>query len=376
MNTKTSPLFFLKPRMNRSASLLQFCVALASLPIILALTACDTAEPVAQSTSEPGRPVRVAEVRPLSTAETLRVPGALRAVERAHLAFLQPGYLAERRVERGQAVISGQVLAILHNPALQPGVAAAEASVNEARSRLEQLERDTERLTELVQRNLASDDELEQTRANRDVARATLNQAEARRDEARNQLLDASLRAPFDGRIVELHLEPGDFAGAGQAVLTINGNNGLEVELQLPGWHAAALAIDQAVDILRVNDGRSATARIHEIGQAQPGQTAAVIGRLNDESNADWQAGDAVYIELELQGSEVLSVPLSAIINPGTQYSRVFRVRDNRAELVPIETGRTLRGWAQVSGPLSTNDRIVIAGQAQLLDGEPVRIIE
>lgn len=380
MNVKNQRPFFLQSAIDRSASLLQYCFAAAVLFGLLILTGCGNDEPVANSISEPGRPVRVVEARTMDTAETLRLPGAIRAVDRAHLAFLQPGYLAERRVQRGQQVSAGDVLATLHNPALQPGVAAAEASVNEARSRLEQLERDTERLTELVERNLASDDELEQTRANRDVARATLNQAEARRDEARNQLLDASLRAPFDGRIVELHLEPGDFAAAGQAVVTINGNNGLEVELQLPGRHAAALTNGQALELARVTDGRSTTAEVIEIGRAQPGQTAAVIAHLDTNIANDWQAGDAVYAELQLQGAEALSVPLSSIVNPGTRYSRVFRVRGdgsgNRAELIAIETGRTVRGWAQVAGALEAGDQVVVAGQAQLLDGEPVRIID
>jgi len=358
---------------DQPTSLLGTVFALATL---LLLTGCSQEEPVSSSTEEPGRPVRVMQAQTLNTAETLRLPAALRAAERAQLAFLQPGYLAERFVERGQLVRAGEVLATLHNPALQPGVAAAEAQVVEARSRLEQLERDTQRLSELVERNLASDDELEQTRANRDVASAALLQAEARRDEARNQLLDASLRAPFDGRVVELMLEPGDFAAAGQPVLSINGTAQLELELQLPGRLIAGLNKGQTLSVMRSHDGRTTRAELVEIGRAAPGRTAPVIARMDAASADRWQAGDAVYAELEFSGEEVLSIPLTSIVNPGTHYSRAFRVRDQKAEMVAIETGRTLRGWAQVTGPLQAGDLIIVAGQAQLLDGEPVRIID
>ncbi|MEM1080428.1 MAG: efflux RND transporter periplasmic adaptor subunit [Pseudomonadota bacterium] len=349
---------------------------LGIVAMLSVLIGCESPEPVANSPEAPGRPVRVVEAQAINTAETLRLPGALRSTERAQLAFLQPGYLAERMVERGQRVQAGDVLATQYNPALQPSVAAAEARVNETRSRLNQLERDTERLIELVERNLASDDELEQTRANRDVARAALGQAEARRDEARNQLLDASLRAPFDGRIVELMLEPGDFAAAGMPVLSINGLDSLELELQLPGRYAARLIEGQTIPIMRVSDGRSAQAALVEIGRAEPGRTAPVIAQLIDDDRAAWQAGDPVYAELSIEGSEALSIPLTSIVNPGTRYSRVFRVNGNRAEMLAVETGRTMRGWAQVTGPLQPGDRVIVAGQAQLLDGETVRVIE
>ncbi|MEE4297635.1 MAG: efflux RND transporter periplasmic adaptor subunit [Wenzhouxiangella sp.] len=342
----------------------------------LLLAGCDGPSSASPSPEQPGRPVRVVEARAFEGTETLRLPAALRASQRAHLAFLQPGYLAERMVQRGQTVAAGEVLAILHNPALQPGVAAAEASVNEARSRLMQLERDTARLEELVMRNLTSQDALDQTRASRDVARAALEQAEARRDEARNQLLDANLRAPFAGQIVEVMLEPGDFAASGQPVMLINSNERLEVELQLPGRVANRLQIGQTIDIMRFDDGALVDAQIVEIGGAQPGLTAPVIARLNEADSSDWRPGDAVYAELKLPSVDALSVPLTSIVNPGTRSSKIFRVRDQVAEEVIVETGRTLRGWVQTSGDLQVGDQIIVAGQAQLLDGEPVRIID
>jgi len=358
------------------SNLFRFFLLGSILLAALLLVGCYKPSSASPSPEQPGRPVRVVEAKTFEGTETLRLPAALRASQRAHLAFLQPGYLAERMVQRGQTVAAGEVLAILHNPALQPGVAAAEASVTEARSRLIQLERDTARLEELVSRNLTSQDALDQTRASRDVARAALEQAEARRDEARNQLLDANLRAPFAGQIVEVMLEPGDFAASGQPVMLINSNERLEVELQLPGRVANRLQIGQTIDIMRFDDGALVDAQIVEIGGAQPGLTAPVIARLNEADSSDWRPGDAVYAELKLPSVDALSVPLTSIVNPGTRSSKIFRVRDQVAEEVIVETGRTLRGWVQTSGDLQVGDQIIVAGQAQLLDGEPVRIID
>jgi multidrug efflux system membrane fusion protein len=362
--------------MDRPASLLRVAIASLSLVALPILSGCETQAPASESPEQNGRPVRVVDAQALDTTETIRLPASLRASQRAQLAFLQPGYLAERGVKRGQQVDAGEVLAILHNPSLQPGVAAAEAAVNEARSRLAQLERDTERLVELVKQNLASQDALDQIRASRDVARAALEQAEARREEARNQLLDASLRAPFAGRVVDLLLEPGDFVAAGEPVMHINGTDLFEIELQLPGRLADRLEYGQVIQILRVSDGATSTATVAEVGTAQPGQTAPVVARLTPRPDENWRPADAVYAELDLVGAEVLSVPLTSIVNPGTRSSKLFRVRNQTAEEIIVETGRTVRGWAQVSGDLQPGDQIIVAGQAQLLDGEPVRIID
>ena len=231
---------------DRPASLRRLRAAATALITLLAaliLAACDpTAEPaVNQSASE--RPVRVTEARSNGVGERIRLPGALRATHRAELAFLNDGTLQQRRVVLGEQVAEGAQLATLYNPALQPALAAALADVREASTRLEQLETDTRRQATLVDRNLISEDDLEQTRTRRDAARASLEQAEARLDQARAQLDDAALRAPFEGRIARFHAEPGDFVRAGQPVMMLTGE-ALEVEVLLRPAIAARLALE------------------------------------------------------------------------------------------------------------------------------------
>jgi len=352
------------------------------LGALMSLTAACDPDPVEPDSATGGpapRPVRVNEAQLLDTPERLRLPGALRARERAELAFLHPGYLAERHVRLGQSVSAGTVLATLHNPTLQPGVASAQARVNEARTRLKQLETDTRREATLVDRNLISDDQLDQTRTRRDAARAALEQAEAALAEARGQLAEASLRAPFDGRIARFMAEPGDFAAAGQPVMAISAGQGpeggvLETEIALP----AELDLERiaALHLIRLEDGRTVEAEITGRGQAAPGQPRPVIVTPAPLNEHAWQPGDAVHVELELEAEARVTVPLTALIDPGTGITRLFRVRNGTAEQVAVEAGRLSGGRVAVFGDVEAGDRIVTAGQALLLDGEAVRVIE
>jgi multidrug efflux system membrane fusion protein len=312
-------------------------------------------------------------VREHAGGDQLRLPGALRARRQARLAFLSPGYLAERAATPGQRVSQGQSLALLYNPALQPGVAAARADVRSVRTRLEQLEADTRRQSALRERELIAEDTLEQTRSRRDAARAALEQAEAELARAQAQLEDAVLRAPFAGRVARVHAEPGDFVAAGQPVVTLADPGELEVEIQLRPDAASRLAVGDGAELLSGESGRRIAARIVEIGQAEPGRSVPVV--LVPEGDPELAPGASVYVALNVQREPRPAVPLAAVIDPGTGYGRVFRVVEGKAQRVPVLVGRLADGWVEVAGELSAGDAVIVAGQANLLDGEPVRVL-
>ncbi len=347
-------------------------ISLLSIPL---LTGCGETATDDDELAPAPRPVRVVEARERTDPVTLRLPAALRAEQRAQLAFLNDGYLAERSAAPGDLAQQGQDLAVLYNPALQPGVAAAQADVLEARTRLEQLEVDTRRQAALVERNLISTDDLDQTRTRRDAARAALEQAEAQLEQARAQLADAALRAPFSGTVTRVFAEPGDFLRAGQPVLALADDTSLEAEVQVPPETAARLAAGGAAMLSAAGSGRNLPARIAEIGRAEPGRPVPVVVRPDTDSRFDAAAGVPVYVHLEIAGSAVVAVPLTAVVDPGTSYARIFRVVDDRAEQIAVRPGRLAGGWVEVRGEIEPSDRVVIAGQAHLLDGEPVRVL-
>jgi len=349
---------------------------IASLLLLVALiTACSDSTGLAQADADPGRPVRVAEVTETGRSGSLRLPGVTRAVERAELAFLHPGQLAERPIGLGTPVSAGQTLAVLRNPSLMPGVAAAEARVRELDERIEQLERDTRRLEDLHERGLIATEELERTRAQRNAAREGRDQARAQLEEARDQLEEARLRAPFDGRIVAFHAEPGQFVAAGQPVMSISSERRLEVELALPAGLSRQLEIGTTLTVRQLAHAQAAKATVREIGLAAPGQPARVIIDLEPSDKSLWQPGQPVQVELGWLGETGLSVPLAALLDTGSGISQVFRVNQGRAEAVPVVVGELLHGRVRINGDLSTGDRIVIAGHSQLLDGERVRVL-
>jgi RND family efflux transporter MFP subunit len=341
----------------------------------LGLAACD-APGIPDSrppTAEHVTPVRIAEVGVSAPVRDLRLPGVVRAAQRAEPAFLHPGHLAERFVTRGERVVAGQRLASLQNPALGPALASAEARVRELDERLLQLSADHERARELHARGLASEELLDRTLAERNAARQARAQALAAVSQARDQLADAVLRAPFEATVGDLLVEPGDFVQAGQPVMVLAGDDGLEVEVQLPEGLVRRLAPGASVEVRAVGSGRRLEGRVREVGVARSGRPAPAVIALPQSD--EWEPGISVHVAVMLTEEPALTVPLAAVVDPGTGQTRLFRINDERAELVPVQVGRLVGDRVIVRGELAAGERVVIAGHQQLLDGEAVRVL-
>lgn len=348
-------------------------VALAAL--LLATGGCDNSpRPAGESApAEHRSTVRVAQATVAEGADTLRLPGVVRAAQRAQPAFLHAGHLVERFVARGEQVLAGQRLASLQNPALAPALAGAEAQVRELDEQLVQLEADYRRARELRERGLGSEEELDRALARLKAARQARARALAGVTEAREQLADAVLRAPFDATVSDLLVEPGDFVRAGQPVLALAGRTGLEVELSLPEGLRRQLQIGDVVQITALASGQRTAGRIRELGLARDGRLAPAVVALEDADS--WEPGVSVQITLSRASASALTVPLAAIVDPGTGRTRVYRVVDNRAVLTRVEAGRLLGARVEVRGELNAGDSVVVAGHQQLLDGDVLEIL-
>jgi RND family efflux transporter MFP subunit len=347
----------------------------ALLTIVVGTAGCADEQAAAAPGPEAGQPVRVAAVDDGRPPVRIRLPGVTRAVERADLAFLHAGQLAERLVQRGERIQVGQPLAILHNPALMPGVSAAEARVRELDEQLQRLERETRRLTDLHERDLIATDELDRVRAQRNAARQARSQAQASLEEAREQLAEATIRAPFSGRVVALPVEPGQFVSPGQTILSISAPERLEVAVDLSARQARALAVDDSATVRRLDGGSGLTGRVREIGLPGPGQPATAIIELPESAGPEWSPGQAVHVELSWTNGEMLTVPLDALIDTGDGLPHVFRLREGHAELVSVIPGELDGGRVRVDGELEPGDEVIVAGHGQLLDGERVRVL-
>lgn len=349
---------------------------LTALALALGLNGCDQAPATPDDGSARARPaVSVTTVREVDAPPVTRYAGVLRARDRAQPAFLMAGTLAERSAEIGDRIAAGAELARLHNPSLEPAVDAARGRVAELDERIGQLERDVERARALRERELNSPETVDRLESELAATRQARTQARAGLAEARARLEEATLRAPFDGRVTEVLAEPGDFIAAGQPILQLTGNDGLEVIIRIPSDDATRLSVDTPVTLTRPLDGGRFDGTITRIGSGGQRPSAVVIETGTD----DLSAGTSVHVHLPGSRQSRLQLPLSAVIDPGGDAPHVFRLEENgdntRVHRVAITAGRVDGETVEITDGLAAGDRVVHSGQGQLSDGQAVRVL-
>ncbi|MDB4997823.1 MAG: hypothetical protein JWM74_5255 [Myxococcaceae bacterium] len=177
------------------------------------------------------RRVKVANAASASGGRSLTLPGTLLANQQALVNARATGYVRSRRVDIGDLVRAGDVLAELDTPELDQQLAEARAAANQKKAALEQAfaNRDYARVTAtrddaLLAETLTSKQTNDQAHAQVKVADANVHAAEADVTAAEanvrqlQQLVSfGRVVAPFDGRITHRNMDVGSLVTAGTA---------------------------------------------------------------------------------------------------------------------------------------------------------------
>ncbi|HTN33211.1 MAG TPA: efflux RND transporter periplasmic adaptor subunit [Marinobacter sp.] len=341
----------------------------------LALAGCEAVD-VSADTKPSTVSVRVSEVTGGEALSTpLRFSGIVRASQRATLTFQVSGTLKERRVELGQRVKSGDVLARVYSPSLAPARDSAKAKLDELITQYEQAKREWERSSRLHKRGVVSEQGLEQIAARRDALKASVATAEAALAEASRMLEESTLHAPFAGRVEALLVEPDEFVAAGQPVMRLSSPQGREVEVRVPAYMLGHVELSQELPVWSVQDRNQQhqTGLVMEI--AQPGAVRGELHPILVSVPVDTlEPGEPVEVGITPKQVSAITVPLLSVIRT-VGNSGVFRVREGVAHRVPVTIERIVGERVVVhSKDLVPGDKVVYAGMTRLVDGDSVEI--
>jgi len=345
--------------------------------------------------------VELAEVRRVSSAETIELHGTTRASERATLAFAVGGRLRERVVDVGDPVRAGQVLARLDASGYANGVAAAEASVRELEARREQLTRDEARVATLREGGVVGDAQLEEVRTGVTRVDESLDAARVAVREARRQRGEAVLRAPFDGVVRAVFADEGTVVGPGAPLLLLAGDGPTEIALDLPERAARWARVGSVVDVrLPTSDERHQGTLVAAADAAGP--NGLFPARVTLPDDVDLASGRGVIVRLtSSERVDELRVPVRAIVDPSGDRPFVWQIdADGVARRVDVRLGALRdvgasatnealgddadragpRGDAEVTllepSPLAERARVIVAGHRSVLDGDHVDVAD
>jgi RND family efflux transporter MFP subunit len=336
-------------------------------------------------------------------ATVLNASGYVTARRQATVSSKFTGRVMEVMIEEGMEVEEGQVLARLDDSNLQPSLALAEAQrtsaqrgAAETEALLTEARLNLERTERLVQRQLASDAELDRARAlakslEAQLARkqAEIEVAERQVDIYRQQIEDSIIRAPFAGIVVAKNAQPGEMispvsAGGGftrTGIGTIVDMSSLEIEIDVNEAYINRVASDQAVvatldaypdwkipchviAIIPTADRQRATVEVRVgFDELDPRILPDMGVKVAFQETADSGPDDSAPVGLAL--------PAAALRREqGRDY--VWVVKDGRAERRAVAAATGPGDSVTVTSGLAPGESVVIEGPPELADGMAV----
>lgn len=353
--------------------------------VLLALAAA----PATAQEGRPPQPVTVVTLQSEDVTLTSELPGRVVALGVAEVRPQVSGIIVERLFQEGGLVAAGDPLYRIDDAIYKARVAQARASVAQAKANLTAAEKEENRLAELFQRGVASQQAIDDSVAARDAARAGLLVAEAQLQAAEIDLEHTVIKAPLSGRVGRALTTQGALVTAQQA-------DALAVIRQIDSVYVDVTA--STADVLRYSRARDE----REKGANEPALDPTVTLTLADgmsfehrgtllaaEPQVDPQTGVAVLRlkfpnpdELLLPGMYVKAhVPVglahNVVLAPQRGVGRDRRgqptamvVNDDNVVEARVLTVLGSRGsdWI-VSEGLAAGDRLIVAGLQKIAPG-------
>ena len=340
-------------------------------PFTAALTACSHAP-----APEALRPVRTVEVRYGETQEAHRYVGTVQSRHEVDQAFRVGGKVVERRVDVGDVVHQGDVLAVLDDSDYRLAVQAAEQQLTAATANAKQAESDRQRLEALKTDGSVSvaDDEHAQSAAQTTKAAA---EAQARQLElARNQLQYTMLRAPSSGVITALRFETGQVVAAGQPVVSLANEGEPEIVIDVPEDHLATFKQARYWASIASAPDEKFQVSLRELAPQAAAQTRTFRARLKPTSPRPLPLGATATLVVERPVSSAATaaaLPASSITQ-SKGHPALWVVHRSKSEptgtveLVPVEVHGYRNDAVLVSGP-PAGELVVVAGVHKMAPG-------
>lgn len=231
----------------------RFLIVLTVTLSSLAVAACGGDETAAQtdtaaSTAEaPALPADVQAISTAMTATTATGPAEVQAADnvyaatgefvspvRSELSARMPGRVARMYVDEGARVRRGQPVLLLETQYTQLQLQAANAEVARAKAMRDEAARDLARKQELIAKDSIPRATLDRSQAAYDQASAALQSANANASLLRQQVADATLRAPVDGIVAEKRTEVGARLGDGGVAFVVVQLSPLKLRFAVP----------------------------------------------------------------------------------------------------------------------------------------------
>lgn len=346
----------------------------AGLLLLATLTGCGPEQVAAPRALETVK-AQPAAFQPI--ARTVSLSGTVTARVESRLSFRVPGRIAERKVDVGDHVKAGDILATIETPEQVSDVLAAKATLLAAEATLAQVQSSFNRQKQLIEHGFT-------TRSSYDSAEEQLRRAESSVESARadvgtaeEQLALTVLKADADGIITARDAETGQVVAAAQTVFTLAQDGARDVVFDVNEALLADTPPNDRVKIRLLSDPDVvATAVVREVAPTFDPATGTVMVKMSlIDPPAAMSLGAAVVGTGKWTPRNLVALPWTSLsASEAGPAVWVIDPETNAVSQRAITVERYVKGKILVSAGLKDGEMVVTAGGQFLRPGQVVSI--
>lgn len=307
--------------------------------------------------------VRVDTVKKSSPEISVLANGNFEPYQELSFSAEKAGRVVNVLVKEGDYVKKGQVLATIRVDQLNVDLQTAEANLQNAQTDLNRYE-NAFRTGGVTQQQL-------------DQARLNLANAKSRVQQSTINLGDATIRATINGIVNARKIEPGSVVAPGTALFDIVNISRLKLKVNVNEAQVAQLSLGKPVKIkASVFPDKTFSGKVAFIA-AKADEALNFPIEIDVLSNPGNQLKAGMYGTAEFdfpQQQAIVLIPRAAFVG-SVNSNELFVVRNNKAELIRVTSGRVLGNQVEILKGIQEGDQVITSGQINLTTGTAVTII-
>lgn len=388
--------------------------AIAVVPLAVAITSCARSGGTAITQAAPETPtVAVVKARRADLATDLVLTAEFEPFQEVDVMAKVSGYIRVIKVDIGDRVKEGQLLATLEIPEMQDDLTKAAAAIEEASSELAAARDELQRaesahsmshlsytrmqevskkepglipqqdVDEAHSRDLVSEAQVSAAKSHIAARENRIRVAQAEQARYKTLFQYAVITAPFTGVVTKRYANTGSLIQAGTSsqtqampVVRLSQNNLLRLALPVPESAVPLIHLGEPLDV-----------KVSALNRTFPGRVARFADKVDQSTRTMKTEVDVpnpglilipgMYAEVNLitqQRKNVLTVPVEAVDGSGNA-ARVVTVQSSGAiQALPVQLGIETAQRIEVrSGELKEGDEVVVGPRSGLKDGAKVR---
>ena len=325
---------------------------------------------------QPRPALTVSTAQPQRTAVPVRLAanGNVAAWQEASIGAESNGLrLTDVRVNVGDVVKAGQVLATFSAETVQADVAQVRASLLEAQANAAEAAANADRARALQATGALSQQQIQQFTTAEKTAQARVEAAQATLNAQQLRLKYTQVVAPDSGVISARTATVGAVVGAGTELFRMVRKGRLEWRAEVTSTELRRIAPGAKVSVTAAS-GATAEGTVRMVAPTVDPQTRNALVYVDLPANANFRAGMFARGEFALGSSDALTVPQEAlVVRDGFSY--VFVVGpEQRVQQRKVQAGRRVADRVEVLTGLDANASVAVRGAGFLNDGDLVRV--